>query len=330
MQTFEQFLDTLNDEELQLMDSDPEFFSQMKSEFEKTQAPSIPRQIAQAATTPIRGFRGMGVTAQRLVEGSPLQEALQRGSEATKPGFEPRPGEKIGSAIGSATPFLPLAALGGIPAAAASGGTSALEQLSEKGKINPVETALSTVLGGIAKPAAKAGVGAAKLGAKVYSTVTAPPLEETGKKIGGILAKTGARPARTLEATVQKPPININAAINELNSLGKKSSDFKKQSLKWLYDKKERVNAIITSYTKNPSRQENLGKAALDKAMKMQESLEQMFKTKMSKKAPEYKSLAKDYSLGRKREDVKKILEGVPVIGKTYKSMRQVKKILDK
>ena len=99
---------------------------------------NIPASVQKAAEiieTPQRGMRALGVGVQKLIEKVPMTalnpltsifspvsqaeaaaqlglnapEALERAAEATKPGFEPQEGEKLGSFIGETVGSLPLA-----------------------------------------------------------------------------------------------------------------------------------------------------------------------------------------------------------------------------
>ncbi len=67
------------------------------------------KTVAHAAMTPLRGYEALGVGAAKLASGSPPQEALQRASEATQPGFDPKGvAENVGSFVGGTAPFMAL------------------------------------------------------------------------------------------------------------------------------------------------------------------------------------------------------------------------------
>jgi len=148
--------------------------------------------IGQALTTPIRGIRGLAVGAERVlrplgsqplipgqvptptqigqvVQGIP--EAVQRGAEAVKPGFEPEDQrEALASAaaeIGAITLF--TAPLGGVGAAGRfsqvlkaipgpiknallGGSASAISNAVDKGEVDTVDVGLGAITGGAVLP----------------------------------------------------------------------------------------------------------------------------------------------------------------------------------
>ncbi len=148
-----------------------------------TGLPPLVQDAAELATTPQRGFRGIGVGMEKALEGvSPMafmpggtptpQEAsmvaqniptaIERASAAVQPGYNPEAGERIGSFVGEMIGSAPLTyALGGGPLAvtaplsgkvalgALSAGTlSAIEQASERGDIKAIPMAVSAGIGG--------------------------------------------------------------------------------------------------------------------------------------------------------------------------------------
>ena len=135
--------------------------------------PGLLQQAGEVLSAPFRGTRALGVGAQHLIqkavpggENMPLGDILQRSAEAVKPGFEAKPGERIGSAIGVSGPALPLGAVAGLPGAAATAGVAALGKGSESlaegktateaGQDAAIEGGLNLVAMGLAT-----GVGAA-------------------------------------------------------------------------------------------------------------------------------------------------------------------------
>lgn len=144
---------------------------------------AVPKPLekaAEAITTPIRGFRGLGVGAQRLMSGINLPAlaipgstptpqnvatmasnfplALERAAEATKKGYTPTKGERTGALLGETAAITgltaPLAMLAPqrIAAQAAlegamGGGVSALSDISETGRFFPKRTASMAALG---------------------------------------------------------------------------------------------------------------------------------------------------------------------------------------
>lgn len=143
--------------------------------------PPFIQKIAQKITTPIRGFRGIGVGTQRLLQGispnfmipggtpsiydvgkmarnAPI--ALQRAAIATEPGYQAIPGERIGATLGEAAGYAgltaPLAAIApaNIPIQSAIGATtggalSAIGDISEEGKFYPGRTITNAAIGGL-------------------------------------------------------------------------------------------------------------------------------------------------------------------------------------
>lgn len=95
--------------------------------------PNMLKEVGKIALeTPLRaaglakqGLTGLGVAAQRAIEG---KSNLDRTADAVKPGFVPESGEKIGAFLG---PTVPALATGNIPAAMAiAGSTKAGERLN--------------------------------------------------------------------------------------------------------------------------------------------------------------------------------------------------------
>lgn len=119
---------------------------------------------SQILTTPARGLRGVGVGVQQLAEGANPADALNRASAAVQPGYVPQPGEKIGSAVGETIGSAPLAAaltpefgaasvpalaryaVQALAAGAGGGAFAAINDASEKGRIEPSDV---VVAGGI-------------------------------------------------------------------------------------------------------------------------------------------------------------------------------------
>lgn len=138
-------------------------------------------KVAQAITTPVRGFRGMGVAAQRALGESGMADvasipfnptatsrisqsifknagkALERGAEAVKPGFVPEKGERLGAALGETAAVVGLTAglpMGGtllrqmLMGGSVAGGQNALMQQAETGKIRKDYVAYNALFGG--------------------------------------------------------------------------------------------------------------------------------------------------------------------------------------
>lgn len=123
------------------------------------------QKTAQVLETPIRGFRGLGVGIQKAIpairrgvaEPGELQDALFRAAEATKPGFKPQPGERMGAMVGEAAATAPVFAAAAPASAAltmkmvgsglASGTLQAINDASEKGDISIAKTSVSALTG---------------------------------------------------------------------------------------------------------------------------------------------------------------------------------------
>lgn len=124
---------------------------------------SIGQRIAQVASSPFRGYRGVAVGLENLLAGNGAQPSLERASEAVEPGFHPKGiPETIASAIGESGPLMPLggpmsAGLKGAALAAGVGaGTSALMQKSERGTISPIEMGTVGAISGLIPLSAQA------------------------------------------------------------------------------------------------------------------------------------------------------------------------------
>lgn len=73
------------------------------------------KDLIEASGMPARGLKGVGVATERAILGDSLNDSLNRGTEATKVGYEPKDGEKLGNFAGEmADPrTYPLNAVGG-------------------------------------------------------------------------------------------------------------------------------------------------------------------------------------------------------------------------
>lgn len=120
------------------------------------------RTVGEGLSAPTRGLRGLGVLAEKEVQAAlpggyePTQEeALTRAAEATKPGYRPQPGEKIGSIVGESALLAPVA--GVVPMAAGMAAQAGSERLAETGDIKKagstaaIHGATGLVVGGAAK-----------------------------------------------------------------------------------------------------------------------------------------------------------------------------------
>ncbi len=146
-----------------------------------TGLPSLVKSASDFLTTPSRGFRGLGVGAERMLDGvgvssllpgaaltpqdvaqisGNIPNALNRASAATEPGYVPESGEQLGAMAGQTIGDMPLMyATGGFVSPQArltykmfggltSGGlTSAITQMSERGHIEPNAVKISAALG---------------------------------------------------------------------------------------------------------------------------------------------------------------------------------------
>ncbi len=116
------------------------------------------QRAGEAISAPFRGFRGLGVGAQHLIQGEGVGASLERAAEAVKPGFEPRPGEKIGSFVGEMAPTLPLGAASLPARLAASAAQAGGERLAETGSVKDAAKS-----GGLAVVLQLAGEGIGKV-----------------------------------------------------------------------------------------------------------------------------------------------------------------------
>lgn len=153
------------------------------------------RKALQATDMPMRGLRGVGVGVESLIEGKPPSEALERASEATQRGFQPKEGEKIGSVVGESLDprFMLFGELGAgmassaagkaiLGGAAALGGTKAVEETAEEGAPTIKGTGEQTAIG--------AAGGAAIHGAiKTLEPILGPVLEKGGQFIKDLIGK---------------------------------------------------------------------------------------------------------------------------------------------
>lgn len=133
--------------------------------------PGVPpmQKAMQYASAPFRGYRGAAVGLENLIA-HPTQpnDALQRGAEATKVGFQTgKPfydPESLAAMVGESVPLGPLAELIGAGSVGAQmlkqgalmGGYSAMNQTAEEGKPTLGRTALATTTG-MAPPAVMGG-----------------------------------------------------------------------------------------------------------------------------------------------------------------------------
>jgi len=144
----------------------PEGLSLAPPDETELEEPGFLQKAAQLIETPARGFAGISIIGQRLQAGDTLLDAFQRGAEATKPGFEPAPGEAgvvgaakfigrtplfIGATValgaGGVAAGLSRAAISAIEFGGATAVAKTVEDFAEKGETNPTGVAFSAALG---------------------------------------------------------------------------------------------------------------------------------------------------------------------------------------
>lgn len=192
----------------------------------------VPGPIKKAAdiiTTPSRGLRGVGVGAQRLMEGTGeelfdngplaalrrakenLPGAVERAAEAVKPGFEAVEGERVGAIGGDVVGSLPLALTTGgsglavglaqkgkltfqiIRSGLSSGAMTAISQASEEERIIPGQIAKASAFG--------AAIPMIKPSAEIIRTFV-------GKKVLPSLLNTTARvPEQAVRDLIDDPAL---------------------------------------------------------------------------------------------------------------------------
>jgi hypothetical protein len=138
---------------------------------------------------------GMGINSgdvAKVAQNTPL--ALERAAEAVKPGFQPLPGERVGSSVGEAVAYggltAPLASIAparplvqSLVGAATGGSMSALSDASEEGMFHPKRTVANAAVGGLLPLLSSEGLKTA--GAKVAGAL--------GKIQSGVPSKFGER-----------------------------------------------------------------------------------------------------------------------------------------
>lgn len=115
------------------------------------------RFLGESLSLPIRGYRGIGVGLERYMLGDSPSKALERSAAAIEPGYMPREGERLGSAIGTVAPTGPMG-VGG--AALALGGSAGAENLAEGKSVGEASStaARDTILNLLLGKAAESGV----------------------------------------------------------------------------------------------------------------------------------------------------------------------------
>ena len=151
----QEFLDSLPDSENDFLSTIPDATTDTESNhglFDKAK-----RFIGESLSLPIRGYRGIGVGLERYMLGDSPSKALERASAAIQPGYKPREGERLGSAIGTVSPTGPLG-VGG--AALALGGSAGAEKLAEGSSVGEASNtaARDTLLNLVFGKAAESGV----------------------------------------------------------------------------------------------------------------------------------------------------------------------------
>lgn len=208
--------------------------------------------ISELVSAPVRGMRGLGVGVQRAIENAPQPSmvdsaiesvpgvgllaqgaryakgalnpnTLDRAAAATRPGYQPQAGEKIGSFVGGTAPFFPLGLGAG---ALAIGATTGAEEVAAGA--NPVDAAISGlgtagtayvtgklgehVVVPVAKSIFRGGLGLAKgIGRKVVDLVLDNPstgpktVEAAGTGLLGRIAKNRQAASEALKAAESLP-----------------------------------------------------------------------------------------------------------------------------
>lgn len=220
------------------------------------------QKVAQALYSPVRAARAAGVGFQRLTEGVPLPlmpgqamtpqdaqrmgtnvpNAIARTKAAFQPGYVAPEGERAGSAIGEAGALtalsLPLASAAApvASAAAAGAGMLALQQASERGRVNltpAVPKSIEEVPGMLKQlpdtVAGAAGMNAGLAGLPGIVQFTRKSIDDAANKIlPGLVAKANRTPERATEIFLKDPSVTtrykgtIEAIEGRATALGKK------------------------------------------------------------------------------------------------------------
>ena len=118
------------------------------------------RKLAQVAMFPLRAGRAYGVGAKHLLSGESPGYAAERFSAAVQPGYKAEPGESLAAFAGETAATIPIMAMTGGSASlglgaqmargALSAGTlTALNEASERGDIDILDTGFSATMGGV-------------------------------------------------------------------------------------------------------------------------------------------------------------------------------------
>lgn len=267
-----------------------------------------------------QGLRGLGVGAQRLLQGEGSEKALERANEAVKPGFTPIDGERIGSIAGPALPLLPIAGVlpaAGIAGAATMGerlnaGDSAKDALTE----GATDAAIVAATGGVLK-------GAQTAGTALFRNVLAKGKGLTRDAVNFVLDNPEVKRAVGSDEAVGAAINNLKGTLAEARKVaGKKIGELRKSlGLKPALEEAEArilsevearpLKAIIEDV--NSLTPEAATKDGLDKLLRLKEEIRDL--QKFSQRAVDPRMQLRqvdDALLSQKVEQIDSLIEAVP------------------
>lgn len=229
---------------------------------------SMGTQAAQAAFTPFRGTRGIGVGLENFVAGKGLQPSLQRASEATQPGFQPKGFmEGLASVVGESGPLMPLSGpmSAGMKGAAIAGGvgtgTSALMQKSERGNVSPIETGIAGILSAL-PPVTTAAV------KKIYPHIAAKFTKTSSEAWQKLMDDPTF--LQKFEGTAEAIKNRANAVVEGFQAVKKRLSD-SFENFKTFYSMRPDASEVTSELAKTSGQPRTVADVVKDfKSVKMQ------------------------------------------------------------
>jgi len=238
------------------------------------------KNVMSAAATPIRGFRAMGVGAEKMITGDQgdltsvsgvrerVAEASQSAADATKPEYVPQEGEKIGAFVGEMAPTLVIPEAKVIQGAtkvaqfvnaAATGalfglGSSTAEKLAEKGFVDATDAK---------EIATRTAATAAFAGAASHV------LRSVFSRFGKLVSKSPAEaPATVKPPTIPDAPEAVQESLAKMEAL--------KPSLNQIAQLDSREGFLTQAAKVNLSQLRDKARADLAQIKSMPKALEQL------------------------------------------------------
>lgn len=207
--------------------------------------------------------------------------------------------------------------VGGIPGAALGTGISMVPRVAD--------TAYTVAAAGGPRGLLKAGIKGGKFLKNLKNSFTLRSAAQIGKELGDVERSAGARlpvmqePLVKVGRTADKARVEIDRIARTIGRVDKAS---KEVGARWLARQKDRLDLILSKFTKTPNTKDNLGKDAVVKASQLRSEIVK----RLNRAIPKRKPLAREYKAAMDRNKLlKKAGGGAIVAGTVYGGYKGLK-----